>query len=192
MNKSSLTPSIRKGDWRRLMLVLFFGFFAFSDAVPQDVGSMNKRIVEIQKAGRDITNPYLVTLTSDRMVNFRSYFRTGYWQKQSHLLSQEEYDRVVALLRGKRFRTLAATPLDPVLYLGGVLAQITFFRDDVSEILQVDDRNDSHMELFRELTTLLRVESLRCPFMVERDGKVQDLCEVEKELQRQLEERNRK
>lgn len=172
-------------------IVFLAALFTLSDSISQDLSSPNTRVVEIQKTGRDFTNPYLVTLSSDRTVNFRSYFRTGYWQKRSHLVSEEEYNRVLALLRGERFKRLAAAPADPILALIGTHARITFFQAGGDEILVVDDRNDSHIELFQELIALLRVESLRCPFIVERDGNVQDLCVVEKELQRQLEERNR-
>ena len=168
-----------------LGVLLLFNCLVIPGALAQESESAQKPVIEIKKRNSTYSQGYVITLLQDRTVNFVSNFY-GQVLRRSLVLSPDEFNEVLRLFDGDRFSNLTSRPVDYYLMFYGALAEITFFRDGPAKRLDVDDRSASHMELFRALEARLGVESLRCPFMIELQGKQQDLCVVEMEWRRKM------
>jgi len=179
------------------LMLLMVALFMFPPAAePQDTDAVPRPVIEIQKYGVDLSGVYSLTLTSDRVVRLSSRFPPNFSIKRSHVLSIDEYNSAVSLLQGERFKKLEAVPPDPSVPSNtlhhNVSARVTFSWEGSENTQLLATHMNSHMRLLADLITLLKVESLRCPFMIEWHGKPRDWCVVEKELQRQIDERNSK
>ena len=144
-------------------------------------------VVEIRKYGTDFKGSYYATLSADRRVHFSGRLLPNYINRQSIVLSVEEYEKIITFLSQRS--TLESVPRDPVIpspHHFNASADVTFLVGGIASQISLATHMKSHNQWFDELTTLMRIESLRCPFIIEWRGELRDSCVVGEELQRQL------
>ena len=169
--------------------LLRFIFFAYSCsiAVAQSSQETPNSVIEIRKYYSPDGNGYFVTLVKDGTVSFTTAYG-HHIIKRSNRLSQQEFDGVLALIDKGRVPELGALSLDAYLALGGTLADIVVFREGQSIKWHVDGRSVAQLKLFQEFESRLKIENMRCPSVISLGGKDVDMCVVEAERRRKLQQ----